>query len=95
MHRWESMQVRSWSESSWESERSASTEEYGYGSSDMQESHEVSDVRYAYWTDAYGRRHCYDKRLGREVGWRRAEDESARRDPWHGYDDNDGPENGY
>jgi hypothetical protein len=94
----------SWHESRWsaqwsESERSSSTVEYGYGESSEREGHvegEASAARYAYWVDAYGRRHCYDRALGHEISFRHeGSDEAARLDPWHGYDGHDGPGNGY
>lgn len=96
-YRWTTAHESSWSATWSESERSSSTVEYGYESSGR-ERHvavDVSDARYSYWLDAYGRRHCYDRVERREVAWQRAGDDRARLDPWHGYDDNDGPENGY
>jgi hypothetical protein len=95
--RWSTAHESSWSATWSESERSSSTVEYGYDESASHESRvEAEAARYSYWVDAYGRRHCYDHVEGREVAWRRAGgDDRARLDPWHGYDDNDGPENGY
>jgi hypothetical protein len=97
-YRWSTAHESSWSATWSESERSSSTVEYGYDESATHESRfeaETSAVRYSYWIDAYGRRHCYDRVQGREIAWQRAGDDRARLDPWHGYDGNDGPENGY
>jgi hypothetical protein len=98
-HRWASWHESQWNETWSESERTSATVEYGYrGASEQGGSSEVEapSARYTYWVDAYGRKHCYDRVRGQEIAWQHAAgDDAARRDPWHGYDGNDGPENGY
>lgn len=87
-------QAETWSES----EHSSSTVEYGYEGEVERGERIYADARgtdYDFWVDGYGRRHLVC-RCHRHGGWERANgDDAARLDPWHGYDDNDGPENGY
>ena len=87
-------QAETWSQS----EHSSSTVEYGYAAQAESGERVYADARganYGFWVDGYGRRHvvCLCRHRG---AWERADgDGAARLDPWHGYDDNDGPENGY
>ena len=108
-HRWRHRYLRHWAQS--ESSESASTaydyESSESRTSDrVSESEESAqsgstvEAGYSVWVDGYGRRHCYytghhDHHDHDDAGWQRAGDDRSRLDPWKGYDDTDGPENGY
>ncbi len=105
-HRWHHRYVRRWARS--HRSESASTA-YDYELSERSTSDRVSEIEgtqgggeveagYSVWVDGYGRRHCYytgHHDRDDDAGWQRAGDDRSRLDPWKGYDDNDGPENGY